>query len=300
MGALIESLFNAMKQSKQKTSEKSGLVSKERQRNFPVFSVVVAVLNGEKTIQKCIDSISSQTYPYKELIIIDGNSTDSTVNKIKFNSDKIEYWESQPDKGIYNAWNKALDHVSGDWVGFIGADDYFAHDGALAYMAAAIESNDYDVICSRGALIDSRGRVRYEYGKSFSWENLKKGHAICHPGSFYNVRLFKKFGKFKESYVILGDYDFNLRHVKTSKAIFLDRVITCVGDSGISKRKQHIRANTERILLQARHPEFGTFKAIIINLNPLCQALIKTFLYKIFPEHHINRMVDFYRKFKES
>lgn len=77
----------------------------------PLISVIVAVYNGEKTLQHCIDSVSNQAYPHKELIIIDGGSTDGTVDILRADNDKIAYWESEPDKGIYHAWNKALDHV---------------------------------------------------------------------------------------------------------------------------------------------------------------------------------------------
>jgi glycosyltransferase involved in cell wall biosynthesis len=85
----------------------------------PLISVIVAVYNGAKTLQRCIDSVSDQTYPNKELIIIDGGSTDGTIEIIRSNQDQITYWQSEPDNGIYHAWNKALDHASGDgiWTG---------------------------------------------------------------------------------------------------------------------------------------------------------------------------------------
>ena len=94
-------------------------------KKYPLISIIVAVYNGEKTLQRCIDSVFSQTYPHKELIIIDGGSTDGTVDILQTNNDKITYWKSEPDNGIYQAWNKALDHAKSDWICFLGSDDYF-------------------------------------------------------------------------------------------------------------------------------------------------------------------------------
>jgi glycosyltransferase involved in cell wall biosynthesis len=73
-----------------------------------LITIIVAVLNGRETIRQCIESVNNQTYLYKELIIIDGGSTDGTVEILKDNNDKIAYWESKPDRGIYHAFNKAI------------------------------------------------------------------------------------------------------------------------------------------------------------------------------------------------
>jgi Glycosyltransferases involved in cell wall biogenesis len=84
----------------------------------PLFTIIVAVLNSKETLERCIESVNSQTYPYKELIIKDGGSTDGTVEILKNNDDKIAYWESSPDHGIYHAWNKALQYARGEWICF--------------------------------------------------------------------------------------------------------------------------------------------------------------------------------------
>jgi glycosyltransferase involved in cell wall biosynthesis len=88
-------------------------------------SIIVAVYNGKATLQQCIDSVAQQTYLNKELIIIDGGSKDGTVELLKTNSTKFSYWISEPDRGVYNAWNKGLAQAQGEWICFLGADDYF-------------------------------------------------------------------------------------------------------------------------------------------------------------------------------
>src|SRR3990172_6849742 len=90
----------------------------------PLISIIVAVYNGKATLQQCIDSVAQQTYPNKELVIIDGGSNDGTVELLEKNRSKFSYWISEPDRGIYNAWNKGLVQAHGEWVCFLGADDY--------------------------------------------------------------------------------------------------------------------------------------------------------------------------------
>ncbi|WP_317169476.1 glycosyltransferase [Mucilaginibacter humi] len=89
----------------------------------PAISIIIVTYNAAGTLQVCLDSIYKQQYPSLKIIIIDGNSTDGTVDIIKANINKIHYWQSEPDAGVYDAMNKAVKHLTGDWVYFIGADD---------------------------------------------------------------------------------------------------------------------------------------------------------------------------------
>ena len=96
-----------------------------KNKSLPLITIIIAVFNGAKTLQQCIDSVAQQSYPNKELIIIDGGSKDGTLDLLKANSEKIDYWVSETDNGIYNAWNKGLAQANGDWICFLGADDFF-------------------------------------------------------------------------------------------------------------------------------------------------------------------------------
>src|SRR4051794_25072849 len=87
------------------------------------ISIIVVTYNAGSILQNCLDSIFRQAYPAIEIIIIDGKSDDNTVSIIEKNSSRIAYWKSEPDEGIYDAMNKALKHVTGEWIYFIGADD---------------------------------------------------------------------------------------------------------------------------------------------------------------------------------
>jgi len=89
---------------------------------LPSITAIVAVFNGVDTLQQCIDSVAQQSYPAKELIVIDGDSKDGTVELLKASQEKINYWVSEPDSGVYNAWNKGLAKANGDWIFSLGSD----------------------------------------------------------------------------------------------------------------------------------------------------------------------------------
>jgi glycosyltransferase involved in cell wall biosynthesis len=197
----------------------------------PLISVIVAVFNGEKTLQRCIESVAEQTYPHKELVIIDGGSTDGTVDILRANSDKITYWKSEPDRGIYHAWNKALDHVRGDWICFLGSDDYFWQPDVMERMSGhLVEAATAGVKAVYGqvAIITKQGDMLQIAGKPWGGveQTLCKKMKNIHPqGLMHHKSLFEEHGKFDESFRIAGDADMSLRIFKTENPHFIDGLI---------------------------------------------------------------------------
>jgi len=135
--------------------------------------VIVAVFNGAATLQQCIDSVAQQTYPNKELIIIDGGSRDGTVDLLEANREQIRYWISEPDRGIYNAWNKGLARAKGEWICFLGADDYFWDARVLERLAGQLEKLPPDIRVAYGQImmVNSDGTSLYPVGEP--WEKIK-------------------------------------------------------------------------------------------------------------------------------
>ena len=199
----------------------------------PLISVIVAVYNGAKTLQRCIDSVSNQTYPNKEIIIIDGGSTDGTVEIIESNQDKIAYWISEPDSGIYNAWNKALDNISGDWICFLGSDDYLWKKDVFEEIAPHFikaESQNIRMVYGQVARVTEDNEISCIDG--FSWEYTWRSiiiDGICtftHQGMFHHRSLFELYGRFDESFQIAGDYELLVRVFKDGEgALFIDGLI---------------------------------------------------------------------------
>jgi glycosyltransferase involved in cell wall biosynthesis len=208
------------------------------------FSVIVAVFNGEKTMPRCLASVFDQTYPHKELIIIDGGSTDHTVDLLQAGNDRIAHWESEPDRGICHAWNKALAHARGRWVCFLGADDYFWRENVLAAIAEQLAAlpDHINVAYGQVAHVDEQGAVLQIMGQP--WEKVRKRFlqqmSIPHQAVFHRRVLFEEHGKFDESFRIAGDYEFLLRELKTADARFLkDIVVAGVQRGGLSNTREN-------------------------------------------------------------
>lgn len=204
----------------------------------PTISIIVPVLNDVETIQRCIDSIYTQLYPHTELIIIDGGSTDGTLDIIKSNNDKITYWSSEPDLGICDAWNKGVKYSKGDWILFLGADDFL-------YTFDVLECIVPHLIPKFGIVY---GRIARMTGDEiscidgFSWEYTRKAiidDGICtfvHQGIFHNRKLFNDYGCFDVSLEIVGDYEFLIRAFKDGgDAYFIeDTIIAGMSTGGIT------------------------------------------------------------------
>src|SRR6185503_6218660 len=153
----------------------------------PLISVIVAVKNCVETIDACLDSFRLQAYSYKELIVIDGASSDSTVEILKRRSSELSYWISEPDAGIYSAWNKGLRVAKGDWITFLGADDRFADSNVLRTMASALADAtrlDRRVVYGSISRVTKTGATLGT--RSCPWDEAKKGFfsqmTIPHPG----------------------------------------------------------------------------------------------------------------------
>lgn len=223
-------------------------------------SIVVATRNAAHTLPRCLESIRRQSYPHRELIVMDAASTDGTVAILEAEP-SVAYWESEPDRGIYHAWNKALVHATGEWVLFLGADDCFADDDALAALVAAAGSApEADLIVARMAVVDAAGAVRGTVGTPWDWERMKRGQHIAHPGALHRRRLFEVHGGFDEGFRISGDYDFLLRLGPSARVSFLDRIVVRFGDGGVSSTQLNRRL-AENLRIHAAHAEIGPWRA---------------------------------------
>ena len=208
-------------------------------KNYPLITIIIAVFNGAKTLQQCIDSVIQQAYPNKQLIIIDGGSNDGTVELLEANNQSISYWISEPDAGIYNAWNKGLTIANGEWICFLGADDYFWNSSVLESMSSQllIAPSNIRVVYGQIMLLNSNGENMYAVGKP--WLKVKKRFkqimCIPHPGLMHRSSLFEQHGQFDESFRIAGDYELLFRELQTGNAIFIPDLITIgMREGGVS------------------------------------------------------------------
>jgi glycosyltransferase involved in cell wall biosynthesis len=117
-------------------------VTKESSPGFPLISIVMVTWNAEKHFRQALESVVSQDYPNKEIIVVDGGSSDGTLSIIDDFSASVDYWISEPDEGIYHAMNKGILLASGDWIGFKNADDWYL-PGAFRLLAENINASPY-------------------------------------------------------------------------------------------------------------------------------------------------------------
>ena len=198
-------------------------------KSVPLISIIVAVFNGTPTLQQCIDSVAQQTWPNRELIVIDGGSEDGTVELLNANREKIAYWISEPDRGIFNAWNKGLSHAKGEWICFLGADDYLWDERVLERMAAQLEKVPSDIRVAYGQimLLSAEGQQLHAVGAPWqeAKELFRQYMSIPHPAVMHRRSLFERHGKFDESFRIAGDYELLLRELKSADARFIPDII---------------------------------------------------------------------------
>lgn len=200
----------------------------------PLISIISSVLNGSNTIEISIQSVINQTYSNIEYIIIDAVSQDGTIDILEKNSCSIDYWISEPDKGIYDAWNKGLNLASGDWVLFLGADD-FLKPTALSMMIDCVNTSNekLEYISGKAELI-KEGRIIQTVGLAWSWKKFKKYCCTAQAGALHNKLLYERLGCYDETYKSSGDYEFLLRAGKELKTGYVDQVTISMSIGGIS------------------------------------------------------------------
>jgi glycosyltransferase involved in cell wall biosynthesis len=193
--------------------------------NTPDISIIIVTYNAASTLQAALDSIYRQKYPSLKIIIIDGNSTDGTVDIIKANLTKIYYWKSESDTGIYDAMNKALRQITGDWVYFLGADDELYDD----FSKLAYELEDNNAIYY--ANVRTKGVIRS--GKLSPYQMAK--HGIFHQAMIYPAWVFGRY-TFNTKYKIVADNALNMLCWKDPDIHFIykEHIITHFNHTGAS------------------------------------------------------------------
>lgn len=210
--------------------------------NTPFFSVITASFNSERTISKTIESMLNQTYANFEYIIIDGNSKDSTLDIIKsfepkFKEKNITYkFISEPDRGIYDAWNKGIKLSSGEWLSFLGSDDLYINNALLNYNEILQSSNNINFICSKIEIVDENWNKLKIYGEPFSKEKLNRKMSFAQVGAFHRKDLFSLVGDFDVNYKIVGDFDFYLRAKEIISPQFTPLCSAKMMNTGISNQ----------------------------------------------------------------
>jgi glycosyltransferase involved in cell wall biosynthesis len=234
----------------------------------PQLSIIIATWNAARTFERCLRSITRQSFTNWELLIADGASTDGTIDLIRKHESHIAWWQSRNDRGIYDAWNQAIANSRGKYVAFLGADDTWHTPLALQQVFEVMGNREYDLVTSRGVLVDGSGRPYHEFGNPWDYKKVMRRMTICHPGTLHRRDLFELYGKFDINYRISADYDFLLRLPAELRTLHLDAVLADVADNGISRDCRWLMLR-ERYRAQAKCPRVGHLRAALNYVDKL-------------------------------
>ncbi|WP_421716488.1 glycosyltransferase family 2 protein [Arcobacter arenosus] len=245
-------------------------------------SIITSVWNNEKTIEDAIKSVLSQNYRDIEYILVDGASSDGTVEVIKKYEDKISTFVSEKDKGIYDGLNKGVELATGDIIGFLHSDDIYADEHIISEVVGQFKNTNTDSIYGDLVYVDKVDTSKiFRYWKSgnYSFKKLCNGWMPPHPTFFVKKEFYDRYGKFDLDFGIAADYDFMLRMLGKYKITtsYLPKVLYKMRVGGASNRsiKNIIQKSREDIKALKNNGIGGVYTIVMKNLSKIPQFLKK-------------------------
>lgn len=244
------------------------------------ISIITITFNSEKSLEKTIQSVISQDYDDIEYIIVDGKSTDSTLDIVEKHKQHVDILISEKDKGIYDALNKGINAATGDVIGFIHSDDIFNDDYVVSQVSNALVKPETDAVYGDLQYVAEGNFMRvirnWKSGEYKRW-NLKLGWMPPHPTFFCKKKIYDTYGGFDLSYKISADYDIMMRYLgKYNISLkYIPHVLTKMQLGGVSNRslKTIIRKSREDIRA-ARKNKIGFLYPIFFkNVRKITQFI---------------------------
>lgn len=236
------------------------------QESAPMFSIITVVRNGREFVEQTIQSVVHQGFKNFEYIVIDGGSTDGTVDIIRSYERYISRWISEKDDGIASAFNKGLAFSEGRYVLFLNSDDHLAGDNVLETIAGRIRESgypeliygDYDILDRESGVFVYRGRVEFDRSK------MRYGHVLPHPCLFTSRSYFEQYGTFDPQFRIAMDYEWLLRGILYVRVVHLPVLVSRIRAGGISTTdrenvvREIIAALRKNNYFRTRYSEYRT------------------------------------------
>ena len=254
----------------------------EGSKDLPLVTVITAVLNMRLYIAGCLESVLQQDYPNIEHIVIDGGSSDGTVDVLREYDDRIGLWTSKPDRGLYDAWNIALPDARGEWICFIGADDELLPGAVSAYMALAAKNPEAEYLSSFVRMVHHSGYERF-FGRPWKWKEFSRWMSVAHPGSMHRRSLLERLGKFDLSFGGVDDYEYLLRAGDGLKAAYMP-VETAIFRMGGGSDKLNALADATRakIFVGGRNALLATLELWIATVRFYLRPLRRRRYFRSF------------------
>ena len=203
------------------------------------ISIITVAYNAESTIEDTIRSVAAQDYPNIEYLVIDGASKDGTLEICDRHRDTITTLVSEPDKGIYDAMNKGLARATGDYIGILNADDFYADPRVISAVVKQLQESGADSLYGDLIMVDPDNLdkvVRYYRANTFSLKRFEKGDMPPHPTFFVKREIYEKHGNFKTHFKIGSDFDLMLRflYIQRISTTYLPMTMIKMRTGGVS------------------------------------------------------------------
>lgn len=268
------------------------------------ISIVTATYNAAKTLRQAMESVFAQDYPAVEYIVIDGASTDGTVEILYANSSRIAYWISEPDAGIYDAFNKGIRAASGDYIYFLGADDCLCDDNVLSRVAEVLDET-VDILSAGVYVVNHVNLERYAGSETARDISTFDGEMIPHQGMFVKTGILKnRF--FDTSFRLAGDYDFFLEcyYNKAIRFRYVDFPVAYYATEGAGSSGGVVNLEERRRIWKKYHMKHLLIKHENDNFRPnhfrmAVKACVKFFglycwylrVFQGWQSHHCNNRI---------
>lgn len=234
--------------------------------------MITVVFNAQETIAQCIQSVINQKYKNVEHIIIDGGSTDGTLQIVNQYRSSIKILVSEPDKGIYDAMNKGITLATGDIIGTLNADDCLTDDGVLTTVAQGFLDPAIEAVYGDLNMVGQDGRIiRKWHSKQCRTSSFNRGFMPPHPTFYCRPHLFKKLGSYSLEFGSAADYELMVRFLfkHKVKSLYLDKIIVTMLIGGVSNKNVTNRLKAWSYDLQAMRKNNISVPALALLLKPL-------------------------------
>jgi len=236
------------------------------------ISLITVAYNAQDTIASCIESVISQKYPDVEYIIIDGGSTDNTLQIINQYRSLINVVVSGPDQGIYDAMNKGIKMATGQILGTLNADDRLAGADVLSAVAQVFTANDVEAVYGNLIYVHPDGKIKRKWNsKQCQANSFNLGFMPPHPTFYCKRELFTKFGFYSLEYGSAADYELMARfmHQHKIKNFYLNKLMVLMQDGGVSNRSLKNRIKAWGFDLKAMRNNHIAIPVLALVLKPL-------------------------------
>ncbi len=239
------------------------------------LTVITVTYNAEQTLERTLKSVKEQTYPAIQHLIVDGKSTDGTVDLIRRHEHDKMTWISEPDEGLYHAMNKAIDMTAGDYLCFLNAGDTFYEASTVEkLMGSFMEGQPPDILYGETAIVDDDGGFlhmrRLKAPKRLTWKSFKQGMLVCHQAFIVKRELAEPYDL---SYRFSSDFDWCIRLMKKGRSILNTRLIL-INYLNEGLTTTHRKASLkERYRIMAKH--YGHISTLLYHAWFVVRAILK-------------------------